>query len=112
MKGKVLNFIIGVLVGAIIATVGFVIYEKNNKQEGPQGMNGGTPPQMSQQSTNSNSNSATGEQSTPPALPNGEQPTGTPPSGEALTGDAQTQGQQTQTNTNNNADATNTTTNS
>ena len=98
MKGKVLNFIIGVLVGAIIATIGFVIYEKNNKHEGPKGMNGGTPPQMMQQQ-NSNSSS---EQDTPPALPNGEQPTGNPPSGEAPTGE------QTQ----NNSDTTNTTSNS
>lgn len=98
MKGKVLNFIIGVLVGAIIATIGFVIYEKNNKHKGPQGMNGGTPPQMMQQQ-NSNSSS---EQDTPPALPNGEQPTGNPPLGEAPTGE------QTQ----NNSDTTNTTSNS
>ena len=98
MKGKVLNFIIGVLVGAIIATIGFVIYEKNNKHKGPQGMNGGTPPQMMQQQ-NSNSSS---EQNTPPALPNGEQPTGNPPSGETPTGE------QTQ----NNSDTTNTTSNS
>jgi hypothetical protein len=98
MKGKVLNFIIGVLVGAIIATIGFVIYEKNNKHKGPQGMNGGTPPKMMQQQ-NSNSSS---DQDTPPALPNGEQPTGTPPSGEAQTGE------QTQ----NNLDTTNTTSNS
>ena len=93
MKGKVLNFIIGVLVGAIIATIGFVIYEKNNKHKGPQGMNGGIPPQMMQQQ-NSNSSS---EQDTPPALPNGEQPTGNQPSGE-----------QTQ----NNSETTNTTSNS
>ena len=93
MKGKVLNFIIGVLVGAIIATIGFVIYEKNNKHKGPQGMNGGIPPQMMQQQ-NSNSSS---EQDTPPALPNGEQPTGNQPSGE-----------QTQ----NNPETTNTTSNS
>ena len=99
MKGKVLNFIIGVLVGAIIATIGFVIYEKNNKHKGPQGMNGGTPPQMMQQQ---NSTSSSSEQNTPPALPNGEQPTGNPPSGEAPTGE------QTQ----NNSDTTNTTSNS
>lgn len=97
MKGKVLNFIIGVLVGAIIATIGFVIYENNNKHKGPKGMNGGTPPQMMQQNSNSSS-----EQDTPPALPNGEQPTGNPPSGEAPTGE------QTQ----NNSDTTNTTSNS
>lgn len=86
MKGKVLNFIIGVLVGAIIATIGFVIYEKNNKHKGPQGMNGGTPPQMMQQQ-NSNSSS---EQDTPPALPNGEQPTGNQPSGEQTQNNSET----------------------
>ena len=30
MKNKILIFIIGVLVGAIIATAGFLIYEKTN----------------------------------------------------------------------------------
>ena len=30
MKNKILPFVIGILVGAIIATVGFLIYEKNN----------------------------------------------------------------------------------
>ena len=30
MKNKVLYFIIGVLVGAIIATLGFFIFSKNN----------------------------------------------------------------------------------
>ena len=79
MKGKVLNFIIGVLVGAIIATIGFVIYEKNNKHEGPRGMNGGTPPQMMQQ-----------------------QNTGNPPSGEAST-DEQTQNNSDTTNTTSNS---------
>ena len=79
MKGKVLNFIIGVLVGAIIATIGSVIYEKNNKHKGPQGMNGGTPPQMMQQ-----------------------QNTGNPPSGEAST-DEQTQNNSDTTNTTSNS---------
>lgn len=109
MKGKVLNFIIGVLVGAIIATAGFIIYEKNNKTEGPQGMNGGTPPQMMQQqgsdsnsTTNDSTNSEQGtNQGTPPALPNGEQPTGTPPSGEVPTGDTST-ADETNTEQNNN----------
>ena len=30
MKNKILPFVIGILVGAIIATVGFLIYEKTN----------------------------------------------------------------------------------
>lgn len=52
MKRKILPFTIGVLVGAIIATGGFIIYQKNNTQQAPEG-NGGTPPQMMQQSGNS-----------------------------------------------------------
>ena len=36
MKNKILPFVIGVLVGAIIATAGFLIYEKtNNNNEMP-----------------------------------------------------------------------------
>ena len=31
MKGKILVFIIGLLVGAIIATGGFMIYQKTNQ---------------------------------------------------------------------------------
>ncbi len=30
MKNKILPFVIGILVGAIITTVGFLIYEKTN----------------------------------------------------------------------------------
>ena len=33
MKKKILPFIIGVLVGVIIATAGFLIYEKTNNNE-------------------------------------------------------------------------------
>ena len=33
MKGKILTFIIGMLVGAIIATAGFIIYNKVNEDE-------------------------------------------------------------------------------
>ena len=48
MKEKILLFIIGVLVGAVISTGAFFIYSKvsscnNNKQIG---MPGGTPPSM------------------------------------------------------------------
>ena len=35
MKNKILIFIIGVLVGAIIATAGFLIYEKTNTNKMP-----------------------------------------------------------------------------
>ena len=83
MKGKILPFVIGLLVGAIIATGGFVIYQNNNKHQGPGGMKGERPQIMQQ-----NGNSTDGN--TPPSLPNGEQPTGNPPSG-APTQDGQTQ---------------------
>lgn len=38
MKNKILTFIIGVLVGAIIATTGFLIYSKVNTSKTPQMM--------------------------------------------------------------------------
>lgn len=97
MKGKILPFVIGLLVGAIIATGGFLIYQKNNKHQGPGRMNGQRPQMMQRQDGNStNANSTDGN--TPPALPNGEQP-----SGEAPSQDGQTQ---------NSSEATNTTSNS
>ena len=92
MKGKILPFIIGLLVGAIIATGGFLIYQKNNKHQGPGKMNGQRPQMMQRQDANST------DGNTPPALPNGEQP-----SGEAPSQDGQTQ---------NSSEATNTTSNS
>lgn len=55
MKNKILTFIIGMLLGAIITTIGFLIYEKVNNNihsmpngERPQMMeteDGGTPPE-------------------------------------------------------------------
>ena len=59
MKNRILTFIIGVLVGAILATAGFLIYSKsinkninlngkmpfeNNRQMEPPGGNMGEPP--------------------------------------------------------------------
>ena len=77
MKGKVLYFIIGVLVGAIITTVGFVIYDKNHKKDFRQ--SDGNRPKMMQ-----------------------DAPTGNPPSEEAPS-DVPKQDDQNQSNT----DATN-----
>ena len=69
MKNKILTFIIGVLVGAIITTTGFLIYEKvnNNSNSMPRGER----PQMME--------GENGE--TPPEKPDGEQEQndGTPP---------------------------------
>ena len=64
MKDKILTFIIGVLVGAIIASVGYYFYHKNNQNTQ---MPSGTPPQMMQDGNNSGKPSGT-----PPELPNGE----------------------------------------
>ena len=66
MKNKILPFIIGLLIGAIIASAGFVIYLKTNRKNRPDFR--GTPPQMNQ-SQDSNNNDGT-----PPELPNGEMP--------------------------------------
>lgn len=41
MKEKIIIFVIGILLGAVIATGAFYIYSKSNNQ-----MNGGTPPDM------------------------------------------------------------------
>ena len=61
MKGKILPFVIGLLVGAIIATGGFLIYQKNNKHQGPGKMNGQRPQMMQRQDANStNANSTDG----------------------------------------------------
>ena len=87
MKGKILPFIIGLLVGAIIATGGFLIYQNNNKHQGPEGMNGERPKMIQRQDGNST------DGNTPPELPNGEKPNG-------------------ETQTQNSTDTTNTTTNS
>ncbi|MBR0428417.1 MAG: hypothetical protein IJK18_09535 [Clostridia bacterium] len=102
MKAKILPFIIGLLVGAIIATGGFLIYQKNNKHQGPGRMNGQRPQMVQRQDGNSTDGKSTNANSTdgniPPALPNGEQP-----NGEAHSQDGQTQ---------NNSETTSTTTNS
>ena len=65
MKNKIVTFIIGMLVGAIIATGGFFIYQKMNH---PKGMQGDRPDRMMERRDD-------GE--TPPEKPDGEQ--GEPP---------------------------------
>ena len=70
MKDKILTLTIGILIGAIIASAGFVIYNKTNK--GHRKYDFGEPPQMNQgQDGNQNSG-------TPPVFPNGEKPSGRP----------------------------------
>ena len=64
MKDKILVFIIGVLLGAVVATSVFFIYEKNN----------------SGSQTNSSQAIQMRDGEAPPEMPNGEKPDGeTPP---------------------------------
>ena len=78
-KDKVILFVIGVLVGAVLATAAFFIYVKvagvgvNSGEQSMQmpGSDGGTPPEMP------SGEMPDGEGGTPPELPDGE--SGTPP---------------------------------
>ena len=69
MKDKILTLIIGMLIGAIIASSGFVIYMKaNNTNNTNQRPDFDNPPQMNQnQNFNPNGDM-------PPELSNGEKP--------------------------------------
>ncbi len=91
MKERILTFIIGFLVGAIIMAGGFLIYQNNNKHQGPGKINGERPQMMQQRGNSTDGN-------TPPALPNGEQP-----KGEAPTQDGKTQNSSNTTNTTTNS---------
>lgn len=70
MKGKILTFIIGFLVGAIIATAGFLIYSKTVA-------NNSSQPEMMQMNGNGQMGQPSGNMEEPPEKPsgdNGEQP--------------------------------------
>lgn len=79
MKEKILTFIIGVLVGAIIATGGYYLYSKNNDNHRG-GMPDGERPAMMQQDGNNTDGSNT-DRGTPPEKPSdddGNGPKGMP----------------------------------
>ena len=70
MKNKILTFIIGVLVGAIIATTGFLIYNKLTTKDSNQ-------PEMMQMNGNGQMMQPSGDMEEPPEKPsgdNGEEP--------------------------------------
>ena len=74
MKDKIIVFVIGVLVGAVIATGAFFIYSKsscnsNNGQGGP----GGNPPSMQNSENGQPPKMPNGENGQPPELPNNGQ---------------------------------------
>lgn len=69
-KEKIILFVIGVLVGAVISTAAFFVYTKtlgassDNGSSASQQMPGGTPPEMP-----SGDNSGNGQGGTPPEMP-------------------------------------------
>lgn len=69
MKNKILTFVIGVLVGAIITAIGFLVYNKTQNNGRPSGER----PQMTQQGEGTRPEKPSGEQGddqgTPPEMP-------------------------------------------
>ena len=68
MKDKILLFVIGVLVGAVISTGAFFVYTKatttcNTNDNSQMQMPGGNPPSMQ--------NGQSGQNGQPPEMPNG-----------------------------------------
>ena len=68
MKDKILFFVIGVLVGAVISTGAFFVYTKatttcNTNSNNQIGMPGGNPPSMQ--------DGQSGQNGQPPEMPNG-----------------------------------------
>ena len=69
-KEKIILFVIGVLVGAVISTAAFFVYAKtlgtssNSNSSSAQQMEGGTPPEMP-----SGENGSNGQGGTPPEKP-------------------------------------------
>ena len=73
MKNRILTFIIGVLVGAIITTIGFYIYEKTGVNKNNP-MQNGNKQQMMQQDGNmvNPPEKPSGEERTLPDMPSGD----------------------------------------
>ncbi len=71
MKDKILVFVIGVLVGAVIATGAFFIYTKSScsSNNGP----GGNPPSMQNSENGQPPEMPNGENGGPPEIPNNGQ---------------------------------------
>ncbi len=72
MKDKILYLIIGILIGAIIATICFYFYNKNNVSNMPN-MNGNRP-QMMQGGPHDRTSNQDFDGETPPEIPTGERP--------------------------------------
>ncbi len=76
MKNKILILIIGILIGAVLTSIGFYIYQKNNTNTngGPDFLQNGEMPQMPNGGNGQTPpNKPSGDNSeTPPAKPSGE----------------------------------------
>lgn len=76
-KEKIILFVIGVLVGAVISAAAFFVYTKtlgassDTDNSASQQMPGGTPPEMP-----SGDNSGNGQGGTPPEMPSNNSPNG------------------------------------
>lgn len=72
-KEKIILFVIGVLIGAVISTAAFFVYTKtlgtssNTSGSSSQQMPGGTPPEMP-----NGDNSGNGQGGTPPEMPSND----------------------------------------
>ena len=73
MKDKIMMFVIGVLVGAIIATGAFFIYSKSTSNANNMQMPGGTPPSMPNSENGTPPEKPSGENGQPPEIPNSNQ---------------------------------------
>jgi len=75
LKVKIIIFVIGLLVGAIIASGAFLIYTKTsstNCETQTTHMNGGTPPEMPSGENDQLPQMPNGENGQPPEKPDGE----------------------------------------
>ena len=72
MKNKILTFIIGALVGAIIATLGFYMYSKNNTNEFKGGQGGSGMSQNGERPGMPSGMSGDFDGQTPPEKPDGD----------------------------------------
>ena len=70
MKNKIMIFIIGLLVGAVIASGAFYIYSRNNTCSNSPQMNGGQPPEIPSGQNGQPPEMPSGQNGQPPEMPN------------------------------------------
>ena len=70
MKDKIVMFVIGVLVGAVISTGAFYIYTRTNTNNQNTQMSGGTPPSMPNGQPPEKPSGDSSQNGEPPEMPN------------------------------------------